>query len=289
MDKRSIRRRQPPARRGRTIITAAAIAALALMQGVAPAAGNNHGTDHGKAQPTGSLQRNLAMLDQAIPLVSLEERVAELSAGSSADYEEIGLPNHSLVENDVTLDPVVGPSHGESDTLEAYLDTLNQTTDPVFALMNAVESIDKERRTYNDAVDEFGVGSDEVSKAAVGLASATVDLEQASINGDLSYGAFAVKLGQWVDHGVLTAAQAAAIRERVAEVRRVAEDHEGGYEATMSEDVAQPSINRSISAIDYAARARPVPLNLSVRGNASDQRFNHIDRGNRGPARTTGR
>ncbi len=289
MNERSIRRRQPPARRGR-IITAAGVAALALLiQGVAPAAGNNHGTDHETGHPPGSFQRNLAILDEEIPLASLKEREAELSAGSSAYHEEMGLLNHSLVENGVALDSVIGSSHVESDAKVAYLATLNQTTDPVFALMNAVESVDEARRAYNDAVDEFGSGSDEVSKASVGLASATVDLEQASIDGDLSYGAFAVKLRQWVDQGVLTPAQAAAIRERVDEVRRVAKDHEGYHGATLSEDVAQPSINRSISAIDYAARARPVPLNLSVRGNASDQRFNHVDRDSRGSTRTVGR
>lgn len=81
-------------------------------------------------------------------------------------------------------------------------------------------------------------------------------------------------------------AQAAVIRERVAEVKQLAEDHEGRDAATSSEEAAQPAINRSISAIDYAARTRPVPLNLSVRGNASDQRFNHIERGRGWSTRT---
>jgi hypothetical protein len=120
-----------------------------------------------------------------------------------------------------------------SDELAAYLEQVQLATDPVYALNSAVLGVADSQTAYNEAVAEYGPNSAEAQQAAIDLMGSVGELESAALNGELSFDAFSAKLDQWVAQGVITAAQADAIRGRVSVLRGEAESYAGAYTADL--------------------------------------------------------
>lgn len=117
--------------------------------------------------------------------------------------------------------------------LRDYLAQLQAATDPVFNLLNSLNQVSEAQNAYNDAVKTYGQNSTEAKDASVQLAEAIAGAEAAALNGDISYDNFAATLSHWVQAGVLTAQQAANIRQRVAEARGEADNYVGNYDANL--------------------------------------------------------
>lgn len=123
--------------------------------------------------------------------------------------------------------------------VQEYVDTVRRAEDPVYALQAAVGDVEDAQRNYNETVKEHGAASDEAVEASLGLMRALGDAEAAAINTDLSFSEFEGRLASWVASGQLTAEQANAIRERVAELRGEADNYSGNYHATVTADTSQ--------------------------------------------------
>lgn len=126
-----------------------------------------------------------------------------------------------------------------SGAIEEYLDLLKRATDPVFALVDALDGVTTAQRDYNKAVKKYGDDSPQAEKAALSLAKAVANAEAAAINGDLSYEDFRDTLKRWVKQGVVTAEQAKTIEGRVKDAREEAEDYAGDYTATLNAKTKQ--------------------------------------------------
>lgn len=144
---------------------------------------------------------------------------------------------HELTGTQQTLadkfDLTKSEAEDASAAIEEYLDILRRATDPVFALIDALDGVESAQAEYNKAVKDHGKNSDEAKAASIGLAKAVAGAEAAAINGDLSYDEFKATLKRWVSQGVITAEQAKTIRERVKEARKEAEDYKGDYTASL--------------------------------------------------------
>ena len=115
-----------------------------------------------------------------------------------------------------------------------YAEAQRAASDPVFAMIEALDKVDTAQTGYNEAVKEYGEESPEASAAALDLAEAVAGAEQAALDGDLSYGQFSQKLDDWVTSGILTARQAEIIKGRVNDARAAAEDYQGPYAASIN-------------------------------------------------------
>lgn len=129
---------------------------------------------------------------------------------------------------------VAEETQAATDMLALYQQELQASTDPVFALFRQVQQVDEAQRAYNEAVDEYGKNSPEAQAASFDLAAAVAAAEQAALDGDLSFDAFSGRLAAWVEQGLLTEAEAEAIRGKVKELRGEAEDYQGPYDAHLS-------------------------------------------------------
>lgn len=123
--------------------------------------------------------------------------------------------------------------------LEDYIAEVKKATDPMFALFSALESVDSAQKAYNKAVKKYGQDSPQARKAAIDVAKAVAQSEQAALDGDLSFKDFRAQLKRWTKEGVITADQAKAIEGRVKNARKEAERYEGDYEAKIKADVRQ--------------------------------------------------
>lgn len=119
------------------------------------------------------------------------------------------------------------------DALQNYRDELRAMTDPVFGLLDALDQVETAQDDYNAAVDKHGENSDEAQAASIRYMQALEGLEQAAIDGDLSFEEFSNRLDTWVERGKLTEGQAEDIRDRVGEARGEAESFEGDYPAEL--------------------------------------------------------
>ena len=145
-----------------------------------------------------------------------------------------------------------------ADALNDYVNELKAATDPVFAVFNALEAVDTAQRDYNEAVEEYGEESDEAAAAAITLAEKIAGVEQAVLNGDLSWDDFNATLARWVEQGVLTEEAADAIRTSVDEARGAAEDYEGDYGAELKlerDKAAEAEAQRELDEIAAERRA----------------------------------
>jgi hypothetical protein len=143
--------------------------------------------------------------------------------------------------------------------LDAYLEGLRAATDPVFAVVSALEAVQTAQSEYNEAVKEHGTKSEEAKAASIGLAEAIASMEAAVLDGDLSWRDFDATLERWVAEGVLTAKQADVIRSSVDEARGAAEDYAGDYQAQLKlarDKAAERAAQRDLDRIAAARRAR---------------------------------
>lgn len=120
-----------------------------------------------------------------------------------------------------------------AEALQSYLTQLTAATDPVFNLLNSLNGVTEAQNAYNEAVATGGANSTEAKDAAVALAEAVAQAEAAALNGQLSYTDFSGALDHWVASGVVTAQQAASIRDRVNEARGSAQAYTGNYNASL--------------------------------------------------------
>lgn len=195
------------------------------------------------------LREKLPLYADALAGVDVQQRIAtDSAAAETAAMEDL----------DAAIDAA-------SEALSAYAEQQQRATDPVFAMISALEDVDAAQSGYNGAVEEFGQDSPQAEQAAVDLAKAVAGAEQAALDGELAYDDFRAKLKQWVAQGVLTQDQADVIAGRVDNARESAEAYEGDYAAELRAQVDQASLDRANAAIDAAARARAVFLNVATR------------------------
>jgi TP901 family phage tail tape measure protein len=173
----------------------------------------------------------------------------ELAAGTS---DELGTALSAQAEQ----------AEAATTALKEYLDELRAATDPVFAVINALGNVTSAQDAYNEAVKENGASSDEARAAAVDLAEAIADMEQAVSDGDLSWADFDATLDRWVSQGVLTEGQAKAIRASTDEAREAMEDYEGDYPAALKlerDKAAERAAKAELDRIAAERRARVLP------------------------------
>jgi TP901 family phage tail tape measure protein len=145
------------------------------------------------------------------------------------------------------------------EALDAYLESLQAATDPVFAVVSALEAVQTAQSEYNEAVKEHGTKSEEAKAASIGLAEAIASMEAAVLDGDLSWQDFDATLERWVAEGVLTAKQADVIRASTDDARKAAEDYAGDYQAQLKlarDKAAERAAQRDLDRIAAARRAR---------------------------------
>jgi hypothetical protein len=134
----------------------------------------------------------------------------------------------------IALKGTIDTFAGYTQSLEEYAAAQQAITDPIFALISAVTRADEAQTAYNEAVKEHGRTSAEASAAALAHGQAIAGLEQAALNGQISFEVFEQKLRGWVAAGALTAREADHIRARVAGARGEAEAFQGTYAATIN-------------------------------------------------------
>ncbi|HEU4542194.1 MAG TPA: phage tail tape measure protein [Jiangellaceae bacterium] len=145
------------------------------------------------------------------------------------------------------------------EALDAYLEDLRAATDPVFAVVSALEGVQTAQSAYNEAVKEHGKNSEEAKAASIGLAEAVAGMEAAVLDGDLSWENFDATLDRWVQQGVITAGQAETIRDSVNEAKGAADDYAGDYQAQLKlarDKAAERAAQRDLDRIAAARRAR---------------------------------
>lgn len=202
--------------------------------------------------PIEELRELLPEYAQALDGVDVSQTRAAASTYDAADaYEE----HAAATENAMT-------------NLEAYLEAVRKTEDPVFALDSALRGVEEAQRAYDDVLKDSKSTQADVQDAVATLASALSDAEAAALDSDLSFEAFDARLVRWVAQGRMTAQQADEMRERIAELRGEAEDYEGAYHAEVLADTE--AADRKFVAlgltIDRETRDRNVTVSLSTVG-----------------------
>ena len=168
------------------------------------------------------------------------KEIGDATAGAARSQEEMT----SAVEQ------TAAAYEAAQKALTEYADAQRAATDPVFAMIDALDSVDQAQGEYNDAVKEYGAESPEAISAAVGLTQAVAQAEQAALDGSTSYEDFKAKLAAWVRQGVITQATADAVAGRVDNARESAEDYAGPYAANIiAQDSASVTLQRIRSLI----------------------------------------
>lgn len=208
------------------------------------------------------LREKLPAYQEALRGTSEDQALAEHSAAAAG--AAVGAMGGEFAGGTAEID-------AQAEALSAWIDQIRTATDPVYALNSAVVGVSDAQTAYNEAVDKFGPNSSEAQQAAIDLMGAVGDLEAAALDGDLSFEEFSGKLDQWVAQGAITAAQADAIRGRVATLTGVAEDYAGTYTATMAERGAEASrqkADRALGVVDQFGR-RNVIAHLRAQANTA--------------------
>jgi tape measure domain-containing protein len=143
-----------------------------------------------------------------------------------------------------------------SEAFTAYQDALKASTDPVLNLINAVDKVSAAQATYNEAVSTYGTNSSEARSAAIDLFEATVGLESAANNADLSFAGVNEVLADMVSQGALTAEQAGIVAEAIGGAQAAAEDYTGPYVADLQAEIDDPAIRDAKRQLDMVARTR---------------------------------
>lgn len=191
--------------------------------------------------------------EQGISIETLRSRLPQYSgalevAGNKAEEGAGKVDKHSG-----SMKKNAGASEEAKEALKEYADAQRAATDPVFALMSAIQGADDAQKAYTDAVKEHGAQSKQAKNAAVDMAKAVAGVESAALDGDISFGKFREKLKQWVSQGAITERQAGQIAGRVKAARREAQRYKGRYNASVTADTAQAS--RNISALQRQINA----------------------------------
>jgi tape measure domain-containing protein len=167
------------------------------------------------------------LIDEYLP------HLRDALAGVEIDAGNAGKGIEEFVEH---LSSAEQQSINAEEALKQYQERLRGMTDPVFRLNDALDAVETAQSNYNEAVEEYGKNSAEADAASWELAKAVANLEQAALDGDLSFESFDRKLDQWVRQGLITEEQAKKMRERVIELTKSAEDFEDEYIATVGID-----------------------------------------------------
>lgn len=208
------------------------------------------------------LREKLPAYQEALRGTSEDQALAEHSAAAAG--AAVGAMGGEFVGGTAEID-------AQTAALTKWIDQIKTATDPVYALNSAVVGVTDAQDAYNEAVAEYGPQSAEAQQAAIDLMGAVGDLEAAALDGELSFEQFSGKLDQWVAQGAITAAQADAIRGRVATLTGVAEDYAGTYTATMAErgaEQARRKANTALGVVDQFGR-RNVIAHLRAQANTS--------------------
>lgn len=204
------------------------------------------------------VERSLPEYKDALAGTRAEQQLAEESTGEFAGALDVAT---EAVEEQKTATEIA------TERLQEYQDQLRAMTDPVFALENALANVEDAQDAYNEAIEEHGKNSDEAKDASFELARQLSSLEQAAIDGDLSFDDFDRKLRQWTESGALTEDQAADIRDRVKEARGAAEEYQDDYAA----HITLQNFNETVSELDTLERraqqvARDRTIHFDVSG-----------------------
>jgi TP901 family phage tail tape measure protein len=198
--------------------------------------------------------------------IALSEQQRAEQVEAEAELENLGGAYNDLE----------GEVDAATEALEAYLEQLKLATDPVFALNDALGNLEQTQRDGEDAVRELERAQEDldevrgdseasardledaekkveeaqrkVKESGWDVAEALSAVEQAALNGDLSFEDFSAKLDQWVESGALTEQQAEDIRERVKELTGEAENYEGDYDAEIKADRAQAKLQFNLAS-----------------------------------------
>lgn len=146
-----------------------------------------------------------------------------------------------------------------------YDAAVRRTTDPVFALQDALANVAIKQKAYNDAVATYGANSTEAAAAAWDLTNATTDAQSAANNGDLSFEAFNASLDNMYQKGLITAEQLRVMKEQAAnlniETDKFADPKIVDVRAQMNAD----SVKATQDAINNLLKARTLQINPAVR------------------------
>lgn len=149
---------------------------------------------------------------------------AEAAADGADDFQE-GVQNAGDAAGDAADETM-----SLVEQMDLYLEATQKATDPVFRLIDALESVEDAQDAYTEAVEEYGAESDEASRASLDLMRELHGLEAAALDGDLSFREFETQLDRWVASGRITEEQAGLIRDRVGEAADAGDEFEGDRE-----------------------------------------------------------
>lgn len=130
-----------------------------------------------------------------------------------------------------TTEAIEGNTAGivhQLDTLQELADTLKAQSDPIFAFVAAQQRAREAQRGVNEARDEFGRGSRQHREALLDLASAELDLFDATgAAADAVGGSLIPALEQMVEDGELSRAAFRELRRAIRDAERAARDADG--------------------------------------------------------------
>jgi TP901 family phage tail tape measure protein len=172
---------------------------------------------------------NAAFKDIAAALGSTGMSQADIQKRFSGYYDALGQVVVTSGNAATAIDKTTGKindqavaAKGAADALLGQADALKALTDPVFALQSALSGQIDAQAALTKAVTEHGRGSKEASDALFALAKANVDvtssadgLAAAITTGSTSVGQMSQQMQAWVSQGLLTQAQADALRGKV--------------------------------------------------------------------------
>ncbi|MFD6794522.1 phage tail tape measure protein [Prauserella salsuginis] len=171
------------------------------------------------------------------------ERVRELMPEYAAALEVAGDEASNSAGKQGEFAEGVGDAKSETeqatDALQEYADQQRAMVDPVFALQNALRRQEEAQQDLDESIRTHGPNSEQARTAQWALAEAISGVEQAALDGDISFDAFKTKLQQWVEQGKINQATADTLKERVKTLREEAEDYRGPYDATFNANTGQ--------------------------------------------------
>ena len=198
--------------------------------------------------------------DAQVAIDALEDKAAELELQLKLNDDAASENADVVGELGDAHEETAGQTLTAAEAIDEYIDANRRATDPVFRLMDAIQSVDDAQQAYNDAVEEYGADSDEAADASINLMRRLHDLEAAALDGDVSFQEFEAQLARWVSEGKITEEQAGLIRDRVGEARDEADEFEGTrtmvLDATGNAWDRMSRLNAQIAALPRNIEAR---------------------------------
>jgi tape measure domain-containing protein len=142
------------------------------------------------------------------------------------------------------------------DTFDAYQDALKASTDPVFALVDALDKVNTAQTTLNEVRADSEATTSDVAAAEMALFEALVNADSAAHDSALSFGEVNAVLDDMVARHLISAETADALRGQIDETRLAAEDYTGPYVADLQAEIDDPAIRDARRQLDMVARTR---------------------------------